>query len=231
MLNSRQLLLTLTAGFALGALAATNTASAATYDAEWQFRVLLNDKPIGFHNFSLTGDGERQTLTTEASFDVKFLFINAFRYRHDNVEVWSDGCLESIYANTDNNGDIFSVRGERYDEVMRVRGTAGLQLLDQCVQTFAYWNPSILGSSKLLNSQTGEVEDVSVTSESTDMIDVNGENIEAIRYVLSAKSGAITLWYSNDDSKRWLALEAPAKGGRSLRYVPVQVPAAADLTA
>ena len=87
--------------------------------------MLLNDKPIGFHNFSLTRDGERQTLTTEASFDVKFLFINAFRYRHDNVEVWSDGCLESIYANTDNNGDFFSVRGERYDEVMRVTGHDG----------------------------------------------------------------------------------------------------------
>ena len=99
------------------------------------------------------------------------------------------------------------------------------------MQTFAYWNPSILSSSKLLNSQTGEVEEVSVTSESADVIDVNGEDVEAVRYVLSAKSGAITLWYSNDDSKRWLALEAPAKGGRSLRYVPVQIPTAADLMA
>ena len=230
MTNPRQLLLTLTVAFALGGLSSANSA-AASYDAEWRFKVLLNGKPIGFHNFNLTQDGARQTLTTEASFDVKFLFINAFRYRHDNVEVWSDGCLESIYANTDNNGDFFSVRGERYDEVMRVTGTTGPQLLDRCVQTFAYWNPSILSSSKLLNSQTGEVEEVSVTLESADVINVNGEDVEAVRYVLSAKSGAITLWYSNDDSKRWLALEAPAKGGRSIRYVPVQIPAAADLVA
>ena len=56
----------------------------------------------------------------------------------------------------------------------------------------------------------------------------NGQPVEAVRYRLNAKAGAITLWYSNDESRRWLALEAPAKGGRKIRYVPVQVPAAGN---
>ena len=198
---------------------------------QWQFEVLLNDKPIGFHSFSLTGDGERQTLTTEAQFDVKFLFINAFRYRHDNTEIWGNGCLDSINATTDSNGDCLSVRGQRLEDSFRLEGQPAEPLPGECIQTFAYWNPDILDSSRLLNSQTGELEDVTVIQENLDAVDINGKTVEAIRYRLLAKSGAITLWYSNDESRRWLALEAPAKGGRTLRYIPVRIPTADDLMA
>jgi hypothetical protein len=227
----RQALQSLVATIALGVISFTGTASAETYRADWKFEVLLNDKPIGFHSFSLTDDGERQTLTTEAQFDVKVLFINAFRYRHDNTEIWGNGCLDSIDAKTDSNGDLLSVRGQRYDNAFELEGQPGQQLPGNCIQTFAYWNPDILGSSQLLNSQTGELEDVAVTRENLDVIDVNGQTVEAIRYRLLAKSGAITLWYSNDESRRWLALEAPAKGGRTLRYIPVRIPTADDVLA
>ncbi len=231
MLISRNSLLTLLATVVLSALALPGAATAAAYKADWSFEVRLNNKPIGFHNFTLRGDGERQTLTTEAQFDVKLLFINAFSYRHDNTETWNDGCLDSINAKTDNNGDLLLVMGQRDNEALEVTSQSGQQLIDECVQTFAYWNPDILRSSQLLNSQTGELEDVNVTRESLETIDVNGQTVEAVRFRLDAKAGAITLWYSNDESRRWLALEAPAKGGRKLRYIPVRVPAADDLLA
>ncbi len=230
MFISRQSLLTLVATIALGISSYVSTASAETLEADWNFEVLLNNKPIGFHNFSLNGDGERQTLTTEAKFDVKFLFINAFRYRHDSTETWSNGCLDSIDATTDNNGDYLIVRGQRYDNALQVTSQTGEQRLNECVQSFAYWNPNILDSSQLLNSQTGELEDVDVTRESLDAIDVDGKTIEAVRYRLNAKAGAVTLWYTNDESRRWLALEAPAKGGRTIRYIPVRVPTADKLS-
>ncbi len=229
MFISRQALLKLIATMALCMSSYVSTAE--TFEADWNFKVLLNDKPIGFHNFSLTGDGERQTLTTEAKFDVKFLFINAFSYRHDSTETWSNGCLDSIDATTDNNGDYLTVRGQRYENALQVTSRVGEQQLNQCVQSFAYWNPDVLDSSQLLNSQTGELEDVDVTMESLDAVDVNGETIDAIRYRLNAKAGAVTLWYTNDESRRWLALEAPAKGGRTIRYIPTEVPAAEDLSA
>jgi len=231
MFNSRHTLQSLVAAVALSVTPFTGAAAAETYQADWKFEVLLNDKPIGFHSFSLTGQGERQTLTTEAQFDVKFLFINAFRYRHDNTEIWGNGCLDSINATTDSNGDFLSVRGQRFENSFRLEGEPAEPLPGDCIQTFAYWNPDILDSSRLLNSQTGELEEVTITRESLDVVNINGKTVEAIRYSLQAKLGAITLWYSNDESRRWLALEAPAKGGRTLRYIPVRIPNADDLLA
>ena len=190
---------------------------------EWQFDVALDGKPIGFHTFELQHDGSKQVLTTEASFDVKFLFITAFRYRHQNTEIWNDGCLTSIDASTDSNGQQFDVRGEVGDGSFDLLNAEGSMTLPGCVQTFAYWNPAILESQKLLNSQTGEYEDVSVTLEGREQLRVAGKPIDALRYRMSAQAGDITLWYSSADNT-WVGLEAPAKGGRKLRYQAVVVP-------
>ena len=190
---------------------------------QWRFDVALDGKPIGFHTFELQQDGSQQVLTTEASFDVKFLFITAFRYRHRNTEIWNDGCLSSIDASTDNNGKQLDVRGEIGDGNFNLLADQGSTRLPGCVRTFAYWNPAILESQRLLNSQSGAYEDVTVTLDGREEVTVAGEPVDSLRYRLSAQAGEIILWYSSEDNT-WLGLEAPAKGGRRIRYQAVEVP-------
>ncbi|MGI9201911.1 MAG: DUF6134 family protein [Woeseiaceae bacterium] len=190
---------------------------------QWRFDVYLDEKPIGYHTFELERDGDTQVLTTEASFDVKILFITAFSYRHTNTEVWEEGCLASIDAATNNNGDNLKVRGSTSEASFQLESSAGFETLPSCVQTFAYWKQSILKSSRLLNSQTGDYERISVMLEGRDKISVAGQSVDALRYRLSAEAGDIKLWYSATD-QTWLGLEAPAKGGRKIIYKAVAVP-------
>ena len=197
---------------------------AAAADRAWEFEVSLDDRKIGYHRFVLSEDGDRQVLETEAAFDVKLLFITAFRYRHSNVEIWDDGCLASIDARTDSNGKLFEVKGTRKADRLSIVRDNGDDELEDCVRTFAYWDSTVLEAERLLNSQTGEYESVSVREDGEDVIEVAGTPVAARRYTLSAKAGDIRLWYASD-TDTWLALEAPAKGGRTIRYRPVQVPA------
>ena len=215
--------LTNLAALAACALAGHTALATDSQQARWQFDVSLDGKPIGYHTFELEQDGAKQVLTTEASFDVKFLFVTAFRYRHRNTEIWSDGCLSSIDAATDSNGNRLEVRGSVGEAGFQVRSARGATALPACVQSFAYWNPSVLSSTKLLNSQTGVYETVSVELEGRDEVSVAGEAVEALRYRLSAEAGDIRLWYSIED-KIWLGLEAPAKGGRKILYQAAVVP-------
>ena len=205
------------------AASSANDAANPTDKKSWQFDVLLNDKPIGVHTFAVENTGEQIRLETAASFDVKFLFINAFRYRHQTTEVWKDGCLSSIDAVTDSNGKELVVRGRRDGGSFEIDETDGVRNLPGCVQTFAYWNPAVLESEQLLNSQTGDYEAVSVTYDGPDQVSLDGTDIDAVRYTLTTRGGDITLWYSRDDLT-WLGLEAPAKGGRTLTYRPTLVP-------
>jgi hypothetical protein len=192
-------------------------ATGANTATEWHFRVYLEDKAIGFHRFSLEQRDSETRLATEARFDVTFLTIPVFRYRHSNVEVWNDGCLESIESSTDENGKQFRVKGSADDEGFRLTTQGGESILPACINTFAYWNQAFLDSSRLLNAQTGEFLDVQVSDLGQQVISVRDAEQAASRYRLDIRDAAIDLWYS--EHGEWLALQSTTASGRVLRYV------------
>jgi len=55
--------------------------------------VLVDDDKIGYRRFELADLGDERRVRSEAKFDVRLLFVNAFRYRRENTEIWSDGCF------------------------------------------------------------------------------------------------------------------------------------------
>lgn len=189
----------------------------------WQFEVLLDEKKIGYHDFIVSEDDGKQTVSTEAKFNVKLLFVNVFSYRHQNEEIWRDSCLSSINAETAANGKDFVVRGQATGGEFRIRTESTENKLPSCIMTFAYWNPEFLKADKLLNSQSGDYENVTITKEGEEQLQVNDQYIAAIRYSVNGAAAPITLWYATADH-RWLALESVVKGGRVLRYKPITLP-------
>lgn len=55
---------------------------------EWNFKVYLDDSEIGYHSFRLIEGQDQRQLESQADFRVKFLFVTAYRYQHENVETW-----------------------------------------------------------------------------------------------------------------------------------------------
>ena len=192
---------------------------------QWRFRVSLDEREIGFHDFIVDRQGAQHLVEISADFDVKILFINAYSYDHANSEIWKDGCLQQIRSETDDNGDLLKVVGERAGGGFTIVTNAGepRRVDSPCVRSFAYWNPEFLGASQLLNAQTGEIVDVSIAAQGEDTLLIDGEPVAAVRYEIDMDNGPITLWYSRAGSQ-WLALQAVTEGGRMLRYDPVQLP-------
>jgi hypothetical protein len=167
----------------------------------WSFRVLLDEREIGTHRFTLIERGAERELVSEASFRVTILGFLAYRYRHQATERWREGCLHSLVSSTDDNGAPYTVD-------WRAQG--------ECVLTFAYWNPKILGARELLNAQTGELERVSVAALGTEWIETDNGRMSAQRYRINGRKLAIDLWYR--EGQEWIALETTAGGNRRLRY-------------
>lgn len=192
------------------------SAASTARSQSWDFSVLLDGDRIGYHRFEVTDSGNERRIRSEAKFDVRILFINAFRYRHENTEVWSDGCLSKIDARTQANGKKLAVSGTRVQDEFIVDDGGEMNALSDCVMTFAYWDPKFLQQTKLLNSQSGEYIDVEVEPLGSEPITVRGQQVSASAYRLTAKKMQLKLWYSTDNE--WLALESVAKGGRIIRY-------------
>jgi len=187
-----------------------------TTDKTLVFDVFLDGKKIGYHRFEIDGPRSNVAVRSEASFDVKFLFVTAFSYRHTATESWSNGCLDEIEARTDSNGKKLNVSGERTDGGF-VIDTGDVEAeLPSCVMTFAYWNPGFLEQPRLLNPQTGEYLEVEVQELGRDTVRLEGRDVPARSVRVTARQMDITLWYS--ENSEWLALESVAKGGRIIRY-------------
>jgi len=182
----------------------------------WKFKVFLDEKEIGEHSFNLSYTRNAVHVTTSASFDVYILFINAYSYRHSNYEIWNGNCLKSIHSVTDDNGTKFRVTGESVNHNLHVTTQSDSYIRSGCIRTFAYWNPTLLDSEVLLNSQTGELMPVSIKYLGAEKILVRNESTTARRYQLVTDEFTIDLWYSNNDE--WLALNSTTPDGNTLRY-------------
>ncbi len=181
-----------------------------------RFRVYLDQDPIGEHSFQVSPDPAGKQVLSRASFDVKLLIFNAYRYRHESRERWRDGCLEQIRATTDDNGKASTVEGDLGPNALAIRVNGDPKRLPQCVSTFAYWDRDFLKERQLLNPQTGELVTVRVESAGTERRLVQGREVTAERYRLQANQVDITLWYTPEG--QWVGLESDTGKGRTLRY-------------
>jgi hypothetical protein len=202
----------------LSVLSSAGVSAAEPAAAEYRFNVYLDGSRIGVHEFQIREPEPGTTVVrSEADFDVNFLFFTAFEYDHENTERWNNGCLAEISAFTNSNGKRSRVEGQKTDSAFVVQRDDSTEELPQCVMTFAYWNPAFLQQDKLLNPQTGQYLKVDVEPAGEQELEVNGQRVPATAYRVEAPERTVTVWYAKDD-RRWLALEAPAKGGRTLRY-------------
>ncbi len=185
----------------LSLLLAAQTVAAS--NSSHEFEVLLDSRPIGTHRFDIqrASDGTHR-VTSDAAFDVKFLGFTAYRYRHQATESWSRGCLAQIDASTDDNGK---------------RSRVARELRDDCVSSYAYWDPErLLKQRALLNPQTGEIDAVKFEPVGEETLVVRGAPVRADRYRLRSEKFVIDLWYSK--TGEWLQLDSSTDSKRQLRY-------------
>jgi hypothetical protein len=183
----------------------------------WNFRVFLNDDPIGYHNFTLTPRGDTRELQSVAHFQVKILFISAYHYDHQASELWHGDCLRRLDSSSDDNGKHFTVHAAGDGDSLDVAAPSGQYVVKGCAMTFAYWNPVMLQQSHLINPETGENLAVTIQPVGDEEISVRGVAVRARHYHMHASKLEIDLWYS--PAGDWLALESPSEKGRRLRYV------------
>lgn len=180
------------------------------------YDVYLDGDKIGYHKVSIIPGTAHNRVQVEASFTVSFLFFNAYAYHHSADEVWRDNCLKEILARTDDNGTRLFVNGRQQNNVFRIESVDGVEQLRGCVKSFAYWDPSLIQATHLLNTQNGRYMPVRTVWIGDEKITVAGKKVKASHYQIISDEFVIDLWYSAD--QEWLALNTTTENGAKLRY-------------
>lgn len=183
----------------------------------WDFDVYLDKQKIGTHRF----DYENGTLNSRADFNVKLLWVSAYRYQHQATEQWQGECLSKLSAQTQENKVKTLVDGQLQAQQFEINVNNKPLSLPACVMTFAYWNPNMRKQSKLLNPQNAEYLDVSVTAQGSTTLKVRGQNTPTQVYLLKGRFEGkeklnIRLWYDEQDT--WVGLESTTPEGYKINY-------------
>ena len=200
----------------VAALASAVPLCCAAADTTFDFQVLLDDKPIGEHRFTVGGPPEAHTVTSDARFAVKLMGLTVYRYTHRAEEQWRGNCLRSLEASTDDDGKASRVTAQAAGDALRVLTAAGSPSIEGCVMSFAYWNTAIRQQTRLLNAQTGGHEAVQVSRVASGTVDARGQTVPAVRWRIDGPAQPVDVWYTAQGE--WVGLDSTVGGGRKLSY-------------
>lgn len=192
-------------------------ATSSLHAKEWAFDVYLDKSKIGSHSFIFNDN----KLVSRAKFNVKVLFINAYKYDHTSKELWQNDCLTNIDVNTTEDKVNTIIKGKKTASEFEIGDGKTNQILPECVMTFAYWNPKILEQTKLLNPQNAEYLDTTFTKIGVANMVVKGKPTDTTHYKLTGalngvKKLNIELWYNQNNE--WVALKSLTPEGYSIIY-------------
>ena len=211
--------------FSFVALVASSASGWAAAEKTFAFDVWLDDRSIGEHTVDVEENGTQVSVRTEARFDVKLLFVNVFKYRHEAEEVWNGDCVASFESRTRSNGKRYEVAAQTLSaavdavpvvRLMRAAGTDRAETeLQTCLGTYAYWDLARLDRAELMNTQTGSFDPAELISLGRAPLPRQPGRM-AQKYVLRTEDAEIGLWYGDDGA--WLALQTETQG-RMLTYL------------
>ena len=210
--------------FAMGAATLIMTpASVAEPEPNWEpqdgeelrFEVLRKGNPFGYHNVSFTRSGDSLIVENDIELEVRIGPFQAFYYRHESQENWSEGSLESLTGETRKDGDDFKVTVKKENALLDVDGSLYDGEVAADMVPSSHWNIQQIRSQSILSTESGEMLEIEVVNLGQEDIIAGGELISATRYRLKSDL-TVDLWY--DESGRWVKCAFEARG-QEIEYV------------
>lgn len=188
----------------------------ARYGDRIAFDVIREGSKVGVHETRFDREGEFLKVTSAMKLKVKVLFIPVYKFRYNSEGLWCGNSIHALKAEVNDNGDRNSiVAARKADKLVIGDGQAALTVTDDVLPT-NHWNPAILDDNTVLNTLTGNLNNVEIIKRDPEMVETRNGQIRATRYEYQGDLET-EAWY--DDEGRWVKLRFEAKDGSTIEYV------------
>ena len=186
------------------------------YRGDIVFDVLRDGRLVGRHDVTFSSD-EDGLLWAVSNFNLKINFLGFFTYRFDyrSKSQWGGGKLLRIDADTNDDGTRKIVSAQYRDGLLRIVPADGKPIVSEPLFPTDHWNAGVLGQTRVLNTISGKVAEVSIEPKEREAVVAEGRSVMARRYVYSGDI-ATNVWY--DDNGRWLKMRFRGNDGSSIEY-------------
>lgn len=181
------------------------TAIASSYGPQSAFTIKRNGKVIGSHSLMFEQTNDKLQVAVDSKIKVRILGIPVYSLSYGSVELWNGGQLDSVNAETIENGN------QNVVEFSRSESDPNAEFASN------HWHPGVLLSRLVFNTLTGEIEDVDIVRLGDETVEASsGQSYPCVRYrYLYDKP--VDSWY--DSSGRWIKLSFSAEDGSLIEYL------------
>lgn len=197
----------------------------ALYGDQVRFQVMRNGAPIGHHEVRFRGGRGEVIADSRFEVEVKLLFFTAYRYEYRSQDVWRDGCMVALRAETNDNGRRSRIEAELEGGALRITSEAGSKRVEPGIFPTTHWNSDVIGANRVLNTITGMVATVDIVAMGEERVGVENRAVMAQRYRYTGEIEA-DVWY--DAEGRWVKMRFNAEDGSTIEYVCEQCAGGTD---
>jgi hypothetical protein len=187
----------------------------ALYGPEIHFQVMRNGEPVGRHTVRLEREGDLLVVTSRLDIAIKVLFVTVYRYIYESVGRWRGGRLIALDSRVDDDGEKTAVTVETVDGRLRVTGPKGTAWTGPDTMPTTHWNPRQTAQGALINTLTGEINQVDVLDRGVTEID-GGRGRIPVRHFEYTGELRLHSWY--DPLGHWAGMLFEAKDKSKIEY-------------
>lgn len=161
------------------------------------FNVSRKGSVIGTHAIEFAGDAGHLKVANRIELAVKIAFVTAYRYEQSGEDEWENDVLMRTRIETNDDGENTLVVAESKDGQLAVQGPKGNFAAPLGAMTdISFWNQAITRGAPVIDSQSGDLIDITIKPSSRESLDVLGQSIEAQRFPMVGTRGRSgTVWY------------------------------------
>ena len=179
------------------------------------FDVIRKGDKVGTHRVDFRRDGG--DIVADTTFDVtlRVLSLPIYEYKYTSTETWYDGTFGALSATTDDNGTVSGTRVEKNGEDLLIDGPKGQATAPLGTFPTTHWNSNVVGTDKIINTITGEVNEVRMEDRGIGVVAAGHGTLKARHFAYTGDL-LTEVWYDNDG--RWVKMRFLGKDGTPIEY-------------
>ncbi len=185
------------------------------YGDRISFDVYRNDKRVGFHEVTFRAEGDQLVVDSTFELSLRFLGLFSYNYSYKSTEAWQDGHLQSLRAEIDDNGDSSTVVATPSGEGLQLTGPESQEIIPKGLFPTTHWNAGVIGSTQVINTITGQLNDVEMVDKGLNTIQTGNTTRPATHFAYQGELNT-EVWYDGDG--RWVKMRFPGKDGVMIEY-------------
>jgi len=181
-----------------------------------EFDVLREGKVVGEHITAFEKERGRLSVKSKMELEIFLLFIPVYSFSYQAEETWVDDGLNKLNVNVLDGTERVAFSANRQDDKLEVVKAEQSYLIDAPIISTNHWNVNVVGQNRVLNTLTGNINNVTIIKQGREPVETSKGSIEATRYDYQGDLKDTSVWY--DDQGRWVKLRFKARDGSIIDY-------------